>query len=87
MVRLAHPPLARQSSIGGPLRVRPVPPPGLTQSRRPIIAIASVIGLVVAIVAYLLFSELRGAGAIIIGIVAGAVALPLLLRSICKRAP
>ena len=76
-----------RTSIGAPSRVRPVPPPGLTQSRRPIIAIASVIGLVVAIVAYLLFSELRGAGAIIIGIVAGAVALPLLLRSRGKRAP
>ena len=49
--------------------------------------IARVIGFVVAIVAYLLSSELMGAGAIIIGIVAGAVALPLLLRSRGKRAP
>lgn len=72
------------TSPSGPSPVRPIQPV-LTQSRGPTIAISLVIGLVVAIVADLVFYDLSGAGAILIGIFAGALALPLLLRARSKR--
>jgi hypothetical protein len=72
------------TSPSGPSPVRPVQSV-LTQSRGPTIAISLVVGLVVAIVAYLVFYDLSGAGAILIGIFAGALALPLLSRARSKR--
>jgi eukaryotic-like serine/threonine-protein kinase len=75
------------ASPSPPWPVHATPPPPLAESRAPSVAISLAIGFVVTVVAPLLVADLSRVGAILVGIFAGALALPLLLRARTKQTP